>query len=116
MGILKKKVSEAKGAEFVSVNTSGIPLVKPTATYTIGVDVATQPEPPSLISMALVNGLREEINTQLPTIRSLDNGAVAFSCEEVLRALNLLESNLQSHCAKARIEAQRAAIGREGGK
>lgn len=103
MGILKKtKVSEP---EAIKVNLIDGPVVDPSpAVYTI-----KEPDPPELINVGNIASLRGEIMAKLPALRELDHGC-AFFCDEVLRALNGLESNMETYCARVRMEAQRAAI------
>lgn len=77
--------------------------------YSVELDPA-QAKPP--INIGLASALRDEIAAKLPELRNLAHcQPIVFFCEEVLRAVNGLESNLNSYCEKLRLEAQRAATG-----
>lgn len=77
-----------------------------------------EPAIESPIGMEPVNALRAEINAKLPELRNLaDTQPIVFFCDEILRALNGLESNTQSYCEKRLLEARkRAATGQGAGK
>lgn len=68
-----------------------------------------------LPNLGNIASLRGEIMAKLPTLRNIAHSQpIVFFCEEVVRALNGLESNMESYCEKIRMEArQRAAASQE---
>lgn len=101
MGLLKKhKASESE--EAIKVSVVDTPDTAPVV-YEVS---PSQPEIPIPVCLVKLGALRDEIKAKRSAI---DDHGVAFFCDEVLRALSGLESNLESYCAKARMEALRAA-------